>query len=214
MGSISKTKAIDIITDAAINREREIGRELTYAVSHNAAMDSRLVKYTKMLESGSFGLFSFFSQVDFRLQMKILDHLRIGDFYDDIQKYISFCMRSSFKVLKEVSAEAWETAQFANGKEEMHWHIFWKRSTEKVKLELLDYITYSIDGIKKRKGEELGLMLNKSDMLHNQMKQILLKEGLTTPDLSLLSPGDKAEWNALYEQSKEVSEGICKLVNG
>lgn len=64
------------------------------------------------------------------------------------------------------------------------------------------------------KGEQLGILLDKADILHNQMNQIFLKQGLTTPDLSLLSPVDREEWNRLYEQSKNVSDEICKLING
>lgn len=64
------------------------------------------------------------------------------------------------------------------------------------------------------KGEQLGIMLDEADILHRQMNQIFLKQGLATPDLSLLSTGDRAEWNRLYEQSKEISDKICKLING
>lgn len=63
------------------------------------------------------------------------------------------------------------------------------------------------------KGNKLGILLDKADSLHEQMDQIFLKQGLTTPDLSLLSLRDKEEWNRLYEQSKEVSDEICKLIN-
>lgn len=64
------------------------------------------------------------------------------------------------------------------------------------------------------KGEQLGILLDKANILHEQMNQIFLKQGLTTPDLSLLSPVDREEWNRLYEQSKYVSDEICKLING
>lgn len=63
------------------------------------------------------------------------------------------------------------------------------------------------------KGEQLGILLDKADILHRQMNQIFLKQGLTTPDLSLLSPADREEWNRLYELSKELSDRICKLIN-
>lgn len=64
------------------------------------------------------------------------------------------------------------------------------------------------------KGEQLGILLDKADVLHNQMNQIFLKQGLSTPELNLLSPDDKEEWHKLYEQSTEVSNEICKLING
>lgn len=64
-----------------------------------------------------------------------------------------------------------------------------------------------------KKGEELAYLLDKADMLHKQMNQIFLKQGLTTPDLSLLSSEDKEEWDRLYEYSKEVSDKVCKLIN-
>ncbi len=61
------------------------------------------------------------------------------------------------------------------------------------------------------KGEQLGILLDKADVLHNQMNQIFLKQGLDTPDLTLVSASDKEEWYRLYEESKEVSNQICKL---
>lgn len=64
------------------------------------------------------------------------------------------------------------------------------------------------------KGEQLGILLDKADVLHSQMNQIFLKQGLSTPELNLLSPDDKEEWYKLYEQSTEVSNEICKLING
>ena len=64
------------------------------------------------------------------------------------------------------------------------------------------------------KGEQLGILLDKADVLHNQMNQIFLKQGLDTPDLTLISASDKEEWYRLYEESKEVSNQICKLING
>lgn len=63
------------------------------------------------------------------------------------------------------------------------------------------------------KGSQLSILLDKADVLHKQMNQIFLKQGLTTPDLSLLSSSDKEEWYRLYEQSKEISDEICKLIN-
>lgn len=64
------------------------------------------------------------------------------------------------------------------------------------------------------KGDKLAILLDKADILHDQMNQIFLKQGLTTPDLSLLSSADREEWNRLYEQYKEISDEICKLING
>lgn len=64
------------------------------------------------------------------------------------------------------------------------------------------------------KGEQLGILLDKADILHNKMNQIFLKQGLNTPNLNQLEPEDKAEWFRLYEQSKKVSDEICKLING
>lgn len=63
------------------------------------------------------------------------------------------------------------------------------------------------------KGERLGILLDKADILHYQMNLIFLKQGLKTPDLSLLSTDDKEEWYRLYEQSKRVTDEICKLIN-
>ena len=64
------------------------------------------------------------------------------------------------------------------------------------------------------KGEQLGILLDKAEMLHNKMNNIFLKQGLTTPDLNSLSPTDKEEWNRLYEKSRETSDQICRLING
>lgn len=63
------------------------------------------------------------------------------------------------------------------------------------------------------KGEHLGLLLDKVDLLHKQMNQIFLKQGLTTPDLALVSASDREEWYRLYEQANDVSDEICKLIN-
>lgn len=64
------------------------------------------------------------------------------------------------------------------------------------------------------KGERLSILLDKADVLHNQMNQIFLKKGFNTPDLSLLSPDDKEKWYNLYEQSKKITDEICILLNG
>lgn len=64
------------------------------------------------------------------------------------------------------------------------------------------------------KGERLSILLDKADVLHKQMNQIFLKQGLKTPDLALLSPADKEAWYTLYEQSKRISDEICRLING
>lgn len=63
------------------------------------------------------------------------------------------------------------------------------------------------------KGEQLGALLDKANILHDRMNQIFLRQGLTTPDLSLLSSADKENWLRLYEQSKKVSDDICNLIN-
>lgn len=62
-------------------------------------------------------------------------------------------------------------------------------------------------------GEQLGLLLYKANTLNEQMHQIFLKQGLATPDLSLLSSVDKDEWNRLYEESNKISDEVCKLIN-
>lgn len=64
------------------------------------------------------------------------------------------------------------------------------------------------------KGEQLGILLDKADVLHRQMNQIFLKQGLNTPDLTLLSSTDKEEWYKYYEESKKVADEICHLING
>lgn len=63
------------------------------------------------------------------------------------------------------------------------------------------------------KGERLSILLDKADALHKQMNQIFLKQGLKTPDLSLLSAADREEWNRLYEYCKKISDEICELIN-
>lgn len=212
MESISKTKAIDILSRASLKRRIEI-RRLIY----NEPVISPYMYRSKQNKSVQFGsyknesLFHFLSQTDSETKMKILDYLEIGDFHDIIMQYISFCNDSSPIVLKDISPNGWlrlESLKLNLSSDYRCWPFFYMLSTEEGKTKILDYI---LDP--KRINIELGLLLNKSDMLHNQMNQILLKEGLTTPDLFLLSPDDKAEWNALYEQSKKVSEEICKLVN-
>lgn len=63
------------------------------------------------------------------------------------------------------------------------------------------------------KGEMLDHLLKESDSLHIQMNQIFIKQGLRTTDLSLLTTADKESWLALYEESKKVTDRICKLIN-
>lgn len=63
------------------------------------------------------------------------------------------------------------------------------------------------------KGDQLGILLDKADVLHKQMNQIFLRQGLKTPDLSLLSSADREEWNRLYEQCRKISDEICELIN-
>lgn len=64
------------------------------------------------------------------------------------------------------------------------------------------------------KGEQLDILLNNIEMLHNQMNQIFLKQGLNTPELSLLSTADKEEWLRLYELSNKITNEISELING
>ena len=70
------------------------------------------------------------------------------------------------------------------------------------------------NNINMSKGIKLGILLDQAKILHDQMNEVFLKQSLTTPDSFLLSSTDKEEWNRLYEQSKEVSDQICKLING
>lgn len=63
------------------------------------------------------------------------------------------------------------------------------------------------------KGERLGILLAKADVLHKQMNQLFLKSGLDTPDLTQLSYSDREEWYYIYEQSKKVADEICNLIN-
>ena len=63
------------------------------------------------------------------------------------------------------------------------------------------------------KGEKLGILLDKANILHNRMNRIFLKQGLTTPALSSLSSSDREEWYRLYEQDKKIGDEICSLIN-
>lgn len=63
------------------------------------------------------------------------------------------------------------------------------------------------------KGKQLGILLDQADAIHKEMRQIFIKQGLSTPDLSLLSSNDRDEWNRLYEESKKVADEISKLIN-
>lgn len=62
------------------------------------------------------------------------------------------------------------------------------------------------------KGEQLGMLLDKVDVIHEKMNQLFLKKGLYTPDLSLLSLGDQTVWHDLHKESKEVSDEIISLL--
>lgn len=63
------------------------------------------------------------------------------------------------------------------------------------------------------KGKRVGLLIDRANILNEQMNHIFLKQGLTTMDLSLLPPLDKEKWLALFEESKKVTDEICKLIN-
>ncbi len=63
------------------------------------------------------------------------------------------------------------------------------------------------------KGKQLGILLDQADAIHKEMRQIFIKQGLSTPDLSLLSSDDRETWNRLYEESKKVMDEIIKLIN-
>ncbi len=63
------------------------------------------------------------------------------------------------------------------------------------------------------KGKQLGILLDQADAIHKAMRQIFIKQGLGTPDLSLLSSDDRDEWNRLYEESKKVADEISELIN-
>lgn len=63
------------------------------------------------------------------------------------------------------------------------------------------------------KGNQLGILLDQADAIHKEMRQIFIRQGLSTPDLSLLSSDDRTEWNRLYEESKKVADEISRLIN-
>lgn len=63
------------------------------------------------------------------------------------------------------------------------------------------------------KGEQLDTLLGNIEILHDQMNQIFLKQGLNTPKLSLLPIADKEEWLRLYELSNKITDDICELIN-
>ncbi len=63
------------------------------------------------------------------------------------------------------------------------------------------------------KGKQLGILLDQADAIHKEMRQIFIKQGLSTPDLSLLSSDDREKWNRLYEESKKVVDEISRLIN-
>lgn len=63
------------------------------------------------------------------------------------------------------------------------------------------------------KGKQLGILLDQADAIHKEMRQIFIKQGLSMPDLSLLSSDDREKWNRLYEESKKVADEISRLIN-
>lgn len=63
------------------------------------------------------------------------------------------------------------------------------------------------------KGEQLSILLDKSDALHDRMRRIFQKQGLKDMDLTLLPAADRAEWCELYEQAKKIADEICALIN-
>lgn len=57
------------------------------------------------------------------------------------------------------------------------------------------------------------MLLDEAETLYSRMNGIFLKQGLKTPDLNRLSPADRTEWYALYEQAKKKVDAVCDLIN-
>lgn len=141
MDHISKIKAIDILADAALHRMNEIHDVICSNVSNvNSDLESYINKIWFNKESK---LFQIYSLANSEVKKRILDCLGIGDFNDVIKRYITFCNGSSPIVLKDVSADAWQTVEKEGVDlygDETSWSQFWILATEKGKMEFLDYI--------------------------------------------------------------------------
>ena len=63
------------------------------------------------------------------------------------------------------------------------------------------------------KGEILEQLLNEGDKNHSQMRQLFLKNNLSTPELNQLPEADKVEWYRLKSLNDELAEKMCSIIN-
>ena len=63
------------------------------------------------------------------------------------------------------------------------------------------------------KGEELGKLLAEGEKIHSQMRELFLKNNLTTMDLKELSEEDQKEWHRLKAISEKLSLDMCSVIN-
>lgn len=74
-------------------------------------------------------------------------------------------------------------------------------------------ITREEPGAKIRKGDRLGVLLDKADEIHTQMNHLFIKNGLDTPDLKAIPQVDRDEWYRLHDESDLLEKEIIGLIN-
>lgn len=55
-------------------------------------------------------------------------------------------------------------------------------------------------------------LLSEAEQLSDRMKQIWVRNNITSPDLSKLSASDLLEWLSLENRYRLISAGLCEMV--
>lgn len=62
------------------------------------------------------------------------------------------------------------------------------------------------------KGEELGVLLDEGESIHQQMKRLFAKHNLNDLDLKSLPKADKEEWRRLQKMTGDINSRIAELL--
>lgn len=63
------------------------------------------------------------------------------------------------------------------------------------------------------KGEELGVLLDEGESIHQQMKSLFAKYNFNDLDLKSLPKADKEEWHRLQKMTGDINSRIAELLN-
>lgn len=62
------------------------------------------------------------------------------------------------------------------------------------------------------KGQQLGIMLDEADKIHEQQRQLFIKNNVPHLEINQLPEPDKKEWHRLHSLSNELGDKMCKLI--